>query len=184
MKRQLQFGPRLGSVMQVAYVVNDLEKAVQKWSKTLNIGPWLIMENFPAENMLYRGDPTDLDITIALAFSGSMAFELILQNDDSPSVYNEQRVFEDEGLFHHWAIATETFDDDVKRYGEQGFEVAFYGEVVPVGGLRYAYLDTKRSLGGMIELIETGPPFEELFNSIKVASKNWDGKQLFISEQE
>ncbi|MEP1144322.1 MAG: VOC family protein [Henriciella sp.] len=180
MVRQLAFGPPMGGIMQVAYVVSDLESAADYWVRNLNIGPWMIMEHFPAENMTYRGNPTSVDLSIALAFSGSICFELIFQHNDVPSVYKEIGPPTVAGKFHHWAVGTESFDEDVNKHADLGNSVAFYGEVQPVGGLRFAYVDTFKSLGGMIELIEIGPPVEELFAGVKAASEAWDGHTVCV----
>jgi len=169
----LSFGQPLGGIMQVAYVVEDLEKAMQHWTNTMGIGPFFLFEHFALEDYRYRGKPSDLDITLAMAFSGSMAFELIVQHSTSPSVYTE--VIESRGYgFHHWAVSTTSFDDDLARHVADGNDEVLYGRVAPVDG-RAAYVDTMAKLGGMIELIEMNPAVEGLFSAIKEPSVNWDG---------
>jgi len=175
MTRMCKFGQPLGSVMQVAYVVDDLEAAAMEWVKNLNVGPWVIMEHFPAKNMKYYDDPTDIDLSIALAYSGSMCFELIFQHNDVPSVYTDCVKTDRMGCFHHWAVSTVTFDEDVARHKANGHKVAFYGEVVPVGGKRFAYIDTMAPLRGMIELIELNDDVEGLFAGVRAQSQDWDG---------
>lgn len=175
MARMCKFGKPVGAIMQVAYVVDDLEKAAKRWASHLNIGPWVIMEHFPAENMRYYGEPTDIDISLALAFTDTMSFELIVQHDDTPSVYKDVVEKHGYGAFHHWAVTTDTFDADVERYLNDGAKVAFSGEVVPVGRKRFAYIDTLGKLPGMIELIELSDGVEDLFAGIKAQSEGWDG---------
>jgi hypothetical protein len=46
---------------------------------------------------------------------------------------------------------------------------------VAVGG-RFAYFDTRRQTGGMIELIEVSPPVRQLFETIENAARGWDGR--------
>ncbi|WP_411820007.1 VOC family protein [Hyphococcus formosus] len=175
MARMCKFGKPVGTIMQVAYVVDDLEKAAMHWVKNLNIGPWMIMEHFAAENMKYYDEPTSVDLSVAMAFTETMSFELIVQHDDCPSVYKD--VIEKHGLgaFHHWAITTDNFDADVDRYLNDGAKLAFSGEVVPVGRKRFAYIDTGGNLPGMIELIELNDAVEDLFASIRVQSEGWNG---------
>ena len=178
MSKILSFGQPLGAIMQTAYVVDDLEAAAVKWTKTLGIGPWLLLEHFEADNMTYYGKPTDVDLSVALAYAGSMCYELIFVHNDVPNVYSDVVRKQGFGCFHHWAISTETFDEDVARYKSQGYEVAFYGEVRPVGGKRFAYIDTLKDNGGMVELIEISPEVEGLFSMVKDMSINWDGKDI------
>lgn len=176
MTRMCKFGQPLGAIMQVAYVVEDLEAAAMRWAKNLNVGPWMIMEHFPAADMKYYDRPTDIDLSIALAYSGAMCFELIYQHDDAPSVYKDCVEKDGMGCFHHWAVSTDTFDEDVARHKANGHRIAFSGEVVPVGRKRFAYVDTMAPLRGMIELIEVNEAVEDLFAGISALSQDWDGK--------
>jgi hypothetical protein len=43
--------------------------------------------------------------------------------------------------------------------------------------MRFAYLNTDRQAGGMIELIETGPAVEAFFAKIRKAAAGWDGSR-------
>ncbi len=174
MTKLLSFGQPLGGIMQVAYVVEDIEKAMNHWTKTLGVGPFFLFEHFALEDYRYRGKPSDLDITIAMGFSGSMCFELIFQHSTSPSVYTEVVGRKGYG-FHHWAVSTTSFDADLARYASSGNAEVLYGRVEPVDA-RAAYVDTMAELGGMIELIEMNPAVEGLFSAVKEPSVNWDGK--------
>ena len=175
MSKLLSFGQPLGSIIQTAYVVDNLEDAARKWTKTLGIGPWLLLEHFEADNMTYYGAPSNIDLSVALAYAGSMCYELVFVHNDVPNVYADVVKEKGYGCFHHWAISTKTFDEDVARYKSQGYEIAFYGEVRPVGGKRFAYIDTRKENGGMIELIEISEEVEGLFSMVKGLSENWDG---------
>ena len=55
---------------------------------TLGIGPWFVMRNV-AIRALYRDEPCEITLTLALANSGDLQVELIQQHDDTPSIYTE-----------------------------------------------------------------------------------------------
>ncbi|NOX70847.1 MAG: VOC family protein [Gammaproteobacteria bacterium] len=160
-------------IMQIAYVVDDLDRALEHWTKSMGIGPFFVMEGLEIVDPRYRGQPTDIDITIALGYSGSMCVELIRQNDDGPSVYRELLDRTGCGGFHHWGIGTEQFDEEVARYQSRGYDEVFTGKVAV--GDRYAYMDTQEDLGGMIELIKLTPVVRELFGNLEAAATDWDG---------
>ena len=51
-------GPLINrSVVQNAYVVNDLQEAMDRWTKVFNVGPWLVIPVVEAEDMRYYGEP-------------------------------------------------------------------------------------------------------------------------------
>lgn len=169
----LSFGQPIEGVIQIAYVVPDLRQAMADWTKRLGIGPWFLFDPFKPLTQKYRGAPTGLSISIGMAYSGHMQFELIEQRNDVPSVYRE--TVEKRGYgFHHWGVSAPDFDTALKKQLSAGYELAFYAE--PDHGIRVAYMDTTRDLPGFIELIETGPAVEGLFTMMYQAALCWDGK--------
>lgn len=167
------WGQPLDGIMQVAYVVPDIHAAMHTYQQRLNLGPWFLFEHFEFQWLEYRGREATLDVTLALANSGSMTFELIQQNDDTPSAYRE--IVEKRGYgFHHLAIAAPPaeYDATVARYRTQGYDLVFEGAVGV--GARASYVDTTPDLGGMLEIIEVTPPVEWLFTHVRHASVGWD----------
>lgn len=161
-----------GALMQIAYITKDMDKSLEHWIQTVGAGPFYVLDNLEVENALYRGEPTQSKFTIALGYSGAMCVELIQQHDGAPSVYREVMEQRGEG-FHHWGIWYENFDEEVARYESKGYAKAFSGRVV-IGG-RFAYMDTLKDLGGMVELIEINPAVRDLFGNLEAAAKDWDG---------
>jgi hypothetical protein len=107
-----------------------------------------------------------------MSFAGHMMIELLQEHRPVPSVYRE--TIERRGYgFHHWGIASKDFDADLARYQSRGYETAFHARV-PTGG-RVAYIDTTRDLPGMVELIELGADFDEVFGRFHRAAIDWDG---------
>ena len=168
------WGQPLNGIIQVAYIVEDIHAAMNRYGVQLNLGPWFLFEHFQFQWLKYRGKPCDLDLTLALANSGHMMIELIQQNDDQPSVYREIQERRGYG-FHHLAIAAsaQEYDRTLARYQEQGYAMVLEGAVAI--GARAAYFDTSADLGGMIEVIEVTPAVEGLFTHIHTASIGWDG---------
>ncbi len=163
----------LGSIVQTAYVVDDLTISMNRWLQTGLTGPFFLLEHLELDQPTYRNQPTQLDMSIALAYSGGVCVELIQQHNNVPSVYNEQPT----GLgstHHHVAMMTENFDQQQQRYVELGHEIVFAGAVA-VGG-RFSYVDTHAALGCLVELIELTPVVAELFTAIEQSAVNWNGE--------
>lgn len=169
----LPFGQPLGGMMQVAFVVEDIHKSMKEWTDSQNVGPFFLLEHFELLDLRYRGKPADFDITLALAYTGSMCVELIQMNDAKPSLYREMVEARGYG-FHHWAVSTTDFEGDLKRFVAMGYPEALYARVSV--GARAAYVDANKALGAFIELIEINDKVNGLFASIKAAADNWDGK--------
>jgi hypothetical protein len=169
----VSFGQPDDGIIQMAYVVQDIHRAMDHWVKKLGVGPWFLLPSFSGDEPLYRGKPSQAEVSLAMSFAGHMNVELIQPNNDAPSVYRE--VLEKRGPgFHHFGVATANFDRDLERHQAAGHELAFFLRV-PSGG-RVAYMDTTRELPGFLELIELGGAFEPVFNTFYRASIGWDGK--------
>ncbi|MGE0136402.1 MAG: VOC family protein [Ilumatobacteraceae bacterium] len=166
------FGQPDDGVIQMAYIVPDIDAAMRSWSENLRVGPWFLLDSFTGVDPVYRGAPSQADVKLAMGFAGHMQIELIQPKDEHPSVYREVRDNRGWG-FHHYGMATRTFDADLDRYVGKGYELAFRCGV-PTGG-SVGYLDTKGELPGMLELIEVGATMESLFTSFYLASVGWDG---------
>jgi len=168
----LNFGQPLGSIMQVAYVVENIEQSMQEFAQRLKVGPWFVTGPFTPTEGRYRGQPTEVNLTLAVGFAGHMSFELIQQHNRAPSVFRE--TVEKRGYgFHHWAVATDAFEHDVELHRSHGYEAAFTAR--SARGYRIAYMDTTRDLPGMIELIELTEGLEERYAKMYQAALGWDG---------
>ena len=170
----VNFGQPDNGIIQMAYVVEDIHQAMEMWAKKLKVGPWFLLDSFTGIDAQYRGKPTDNAISLAMSFAGHMMVELIQEHRPVPSVYRE--TIEKRGYgFHHWGVATTDFDRSLREYEAGGYQLAFFARV-PTGG-RVAYMDTTHDLPGMVELIELGAAFDEVFSRFYAASIGWDGSE-------
>jgi hypothetical protein len=166
------FGARVNGVIQMAYIVEDLHAGIDHWIVNLSVGPWFVLDKFVGGDPVYRGRPSQAEVAIGMAFTGSMLIELIQMNDEHPSVYKEVRDARGFG-FHHFGLASSKWDQDSKAYEDLGYELAFTARV-PTGD-RIAYFDTMGVIPGFIELIEATPTMEAHFSGYYRASLGWDG---------
>jgi hypothetical protein len=166
------FGQPVGAIIQVAYIVEDIQRSMRDFTARLKIGPWFVSGPFVPPEGRYRGEPTDIRLTLGVGFAGHMSFELIEQHDRAPSVYRE--IVEQRGYgFHHWAMPVDDIDGEVARYRSLGYEAAFSDR--SPRGYRIVYVDTTRDLPGMIELMERTPSLEARYTEMYLASVGWDG---------
>jgi len=170
---QVGFGQPDNGIVQMAYVVADLRAAIAHWTQSLRVGPWFVLEHFTGVNPVYRGQPSQAEMALAMSFAGHMNIELIQAKNDAPSVYREMIDRRGYG-FHHWGVATWHFDAAVASYESAGYALAFRA-AVPSGG-RVGYMDTTAVLPGYTELIELGGAFEEVFGRFYRASLDWNGQ--------
>lgn len=162
----------LYTVRQLAYVTPDLDAALKYWVDVLHVGPFYVFEHMPIENQRYRGHPTDVDLTIAVGNSDSLQIELMVQHNDTPSVYREFVAAGRVGV-HHFGLIPSDYQATYDHYQALGHEAAFE---LTVGPTHAVYFDTVQTLGHFTELLENTPELNELFLLVENAAKDWDGK--------
>ena len=166
-----------GDVRQNGYVVPDVEAAMAHWTRVLGVGPFFYFERVPIEEFSYRGKPSPLVASIALANSGPLQIELIQQRNDAPSMYRDFLARVSEGGLQHVAYWTEQFDADLARHTEAGYEVGQSGRIGENG--RFVYFDTESGSssgpGTVVELSEVSGGKGRFFAKIREIAAEWDG---------
>jgi Glyoxalase/Bleomycin resistance protein/Dioxygenase superfamily len=168
----LGFGQKVGQIIQMAYVVEDIRASIDWWMRDAKTGPWFLLDHFWAEDQVYRGAPSKADVSIAMGFAGHMCIELIQPLDNHASVYKELIDQKGHG-FHHIGICVADVDAAISDYEARGYALAFRAKV-PTGGA-VAYLDNGRNEPGFLELIPATPGMDETFTKFWRASVDWDG---------
>ena len=162
----------LGEIRQLGYVVDDIESAMDHWSRVLGVGPFFYNPRVPIVNYRYGGEGFEPHNSVALANSGGVQVELIQTRNDVPSMYRDFKRGGRTGL-QHVAYWTQNYDADLARLQAQGFNVLMSGEVGADG--RFAYFDVEHHPGSVIELSEVMGPKGTMFRLIREAAEGWDG---------
>ncbi|WP_342363924.1 VOC family protein [Terrarubrum flagellatum] len=164
-----------GPIMQNGYVVRDLDKAMKHWTDTMGVGPFFVTAKIPFAECLYRGAPCDIDLAVAISFSGDLQIELVEQKNNVPSIYRDHLQRFGEGL-HHAGVLSDDYAADVARLTSQGFSAVQHGSVT--SGMRFAYFDSDRGFpGAMVELIEGSPGMRRFLDRVKTQAREWDGRE-------
>ncbi len=166
-----------GPVMQLGFVVPDLEAAASHWAR-LGVGPFFLLEHIRFAECRYQGAPVDFDMSVAVGQWGPVQVELIRQHDATPSIYTDFDGSRSGGL-QHVGVMTESVEAHLERLAPHGILPVQQGATA--NGIRFAYVNTDRlpgaQPGGMIELIEHGPAIDGFFAMVREAAGTWDGSR-------
>jgi methylmalonyl-CoA/ethylmalonyl-CoA epimerase len=149
-------GLKLPPLAQVGYVVKDLEKAIEYYSKVFGVGPFMTLM-FAPEKRLLRGKPVSIMLKIGIAPMGPVQMELIepVKGDGIHKEYLETR---GEGL-QHLGFIVDNYDEWLAYMKEQDIEILEEAETtVPgMGHIRAMYTQSDRMCGVPLEFIEVTP---------------------------
>ena len=161
----------LGPPVQIAYAVSDIFRGVEKWIKDFGAGPFFIAEHIPIKNVIYRGHPSELDITVAYGQWGEIMIELVQDNGEGPSIIRDLYPPQKSGL-HHLAYFVNDMDLVSAKLVEEGYVLAMSGQA---GENRFQFFDAISEMGHFIEIYEPIESLKYLYERVRSASINWDG---------
>ena len=143
---------KVSELYQVGLVVNDLEKGMEHYQDILGIGPWEVGEANPStiSDMTYHGRPVQHRFRGALTMAGPMQLELI-QPLEGGNIFSDFLREHGEGVHHLGHVRVGNLGEAIQRLEKEGSPCLQSGRL-PGGG--YAYMDTVKALGVIIELLE------------------------------
>lgn len=160
---------KYGQIIQLGYIVADLDAGIDHWMNTMGIGPWTVFRNVTMEG-IYQGEATTVKMDVAMGYQNDMQVELIRQTSDTPSPYRTADGKPLLGL-HHIAWLTDNLDAVVTQAEADGCTTIFRAQNP---GTRVAYLTLPDEAETRVEFIES-PATAELIKSGIAASRDWDG---------
>ena len=152
---------KVSELYQVCIAVYDLEKSMEHYQNIMGIGPW---EVFTADasslsDMIYHGRPIQRSHRAAFTMVGPMQLEL-MQPVEGDSTFSDFLKEHGEGVHHLGHVRVDNIDEAIRTWESEGFACLESGHFPDGGG--FAYMDTVKALGVMIELLQVpeGPsPF-------------------------
>jgi methylmalonyl-CoA/ethylmalonyl-CoA epimerase len=143
-----------GSVIQVAYVVRDIEAAMKRHWDVCGVGPWSVYEFNPQKvrDYTYRGKPATHSCLIAVTPLGEGAQAELMQPLTGRSIYDEHLETKGEGL-HHVKLFHADCAAAVERYKKAGYPVIQSGWFD--NDVHY-YFDTEKDFGYIVEIGNCG----------------------------
>ncbi len=162
---------RYGPILQNGFAVHDWRAAAQHWIDVMGVGPFFLMDHVEFEWCEYRGEPTEADLSVAIAYTGGQQIELVQQHNDAPSIYTEFLAANEPGLQHMGVFV----DDLQAALDENDLRSKIVQQGRTTAGIDFAYVDTVFHNGTMLELIEVDDGIRGAFDHMRRAAEQWDG---------
>jgi catechol 2,3-dioxygenase-like lactoylglutathione lyase family enzyme len=143
-----------GRPVQVGIVVPDVNAAIERYRALFGYDDWLVVENGPSNlhGLHVRGEPAEYSMRLGLHGSDPQ-LELLqpLSGDDILREWLDRR---GEGL-HHLGYEVASVDETIAAMERAGFACLQHGYGFGADGSGgFAYFDTERQLGYLVEALE------------------------------
>lgn len=152
--------------MQIAYAVDDVERATQLWVGR-GVGPFFVREHIEVTNARIHGRPTSFDHSSAFAHWGDVMVELIHQHDaDGTPIVATSGI-------HHVAHFVDDFAAATAGLTTAGYDEVLYAETTT--GMPFAFHDGLDERGHLIEIYERTPSLARFYDMVRESARGWDG---------
>ena len=159
-----------GDIVQVGYLFADIEAAMATWVERSGVGPFTWYQHVRLD-AVHEGEPTSIEMEVALAYRGDVQIELIQQTNDAPSPY---RSFFERGQMgmHHLAFSTRDMTASLDAVRADGLEV-----VCTIDSMmgRYAYFRDPATPEVLFELLGADDGVEAMWAAMRDEARAWDG---------
>ena len=161
---------------QTAFIVPDIEKAVDWWTGTMGVGPFFIFPPLHAVKGDYRGEDRIVEFRAAVAYSGELMIELI--EPHGPSIFQEFADRDGKGVQHLSAFADDmaAAQAEIEAKGGKRVQGSTFAD-----GSEVAYFAMTPDEAIILEIAVLKPEPKALFEAIKAAGASWDGQQRTMS---
>lgn len=164
---------RPGEVVQMGYVVANLDRALAHWTTRLGVGPFLVAKQIEYAELFWQEKAIAIETSVALASHGGMQIELIQQTGGDASMFTEFLARKGGGL-HHICVLSDDITRDLVGWRETGTNVLMQGRTK--AGILFAYLDSDPDdEGRIVELVQPTPGLHKFFSKLDALSEDWDG---------
>ncbi len=162
---------------QWGFVVDDIEAAMQHWITVFGVGPFLHIRKIRRHehDAIYRGEATDVRITVAFSYFGETQLEIIQQLNDSPSPYRDFLAEGRSGI-QHIGFWSEKYDEAYQSLISDGFKPEYRARMQGVPR-ETVYFKDPGCVGAMVELSLATPRKSQLFGAMADIVKRWDGSR-------
>ncbi len=161
----------IGQIAQLAFVPDDFNAAVEYWTGTVGVGPFLLIDPINLTGTQFDGQASAAEVGVALAYWGDMQIELIKQHNDAPSIYINPPWGNRQGI-HHYGLETDDIAAAKQVATSTGGKIIYSG-FLP-GGAEFFFVETVTGQP-LVEVIEQTADNVAFLNKIKDLAANWDG---------
>lgn len=164
-----------GKVVQLCYLVPDVEAAVVQWTRHMPAGPFF-HARFDMAGQRFGDRPARGMLDVAVGYQQDMNIELAAYEGDGPAIYDRASTGVGYGL-HHVQIACDDIDAAIAGHAARG-EPVLTDHVVPGFG-RAVMVDTRGLLGHFVEYGAWTPAVHAALDMMRTVHRDWDGRGPF-----
>ena len=150
MTENFEFNLKNLKIDQFSYVYKDIKKQTKVMEELYGTPSFALMENVTHKDATFYGKESN--VVIDFAFSRLFNVQIELQQWKSGDCLFKEFIEQGKEGLHSVGIYVDDFDAYIKEFKKRGIEVIQTGQV---GKQKFAYLDTEKTFGFLLEISTT-----------------------------
>jgi hypothetical protein len=150
MTENFEFNLKNLKIDQLSYVYKDIKKQTKVMEELYGVPSFALMENITHQNATYRGKESN--IVTDYAFGRLFNLQIELQQWKSGGCLFKEFIEQGKEGLHSIGIYVDDLDAYIEEFKKKGIEVIQTGQV---GKQKFAYLDTEKTFGFLLEISTT-----------------------------
>ncbi|WP_374611135.1 hypothetical protein [Gordonia sp. (in: high G+C Gram-positive bacteria)] len=165
--------PTLGTIAQLAYLVDDVAVAAERFSERTGAGPFFLRRNVIDHAHGAGAEAGEFDHSSAYGQWGSVQVELVEVHSAAPAAFAATTT--SRGRVHHVATFVPSFAGEQARLDALGYPALL--TATTSSGNAFAFHDTRSDVGHLVEIYEPAPSILALYAKVAAAADGWDGRR-------
>jgi hypothetical protein len=162
-----------GTIMQLGYIVEDVEAAAAEWTARTGVGPFYVLDRNAMDECYFRGVRTPAELRLGFGYWGGVQVELVQPLNGGTGFYREA-LRDGAGRLNHCASVVTDLDALLDKHALRD-RVVLSG-LMP-SGLKFVYLESYLPGGLHLELIQATPGTLGAFKGMEAIARQWDGRK-------
>lgn len=165
--------PTLGTIAQLAYIVDDAAAAAQRFATRTGAGPFFLRRNVIDHAYGADAEAGEFDYSSAYGQWGGLQVELVEVHSAPPAAFAATTTAG--GRLHHVARFVHSFSGEQARLDALGCPALL--TATTSSGNSFAFHDTRADVGHLVEIYEPAPSILALYAKVAAAADGWDGRR-------
>ena len=162
-------------IRQIAYFCQDVRAAARAHHALFGSGPYFVADHIALAKSVYRGTEQPFVHSSAYGQWGDVMVEFMAQtNPDASACHDMYPAGSGRYGLHHVAVWVDDVDGEIARLAALGFPLAQRAEMRD--GFVFAFVDTRCTLGHMLELYAPTPILTGFYDMVAKAAQSWQSE--------
>jgi hypothetical protein len=153
------------AIFQLGFVTSNMEEMMALLKRDYAVPSFFVFPDIQFKGVVFLEQPIECQANVAIGYSGDMQVEIV-EPLGGADIYAEFLKSHSNGL-HHIGIRVSDFDQVLSSLNERGVRVIESGEIGEEVAIRFAFADTRDSIGVITEYVWISEAMDRVYARLR-----------------